>query len=1281
EDGIGQDDDSDEEVDDDAFDNKKSTSSRHARTRCPLPTWLQTAFDARVEESSKRGPDGLPPLYHDQRTFWFPQPATFFQLCSLDISPEAIYPCDMFLWDPECLLPDGIACPNKNCGTRLWRHGVILRPRRVVDLDRTYWIIGYRYRCPKCVRPNTVTFRSWDPQILATLQRPLAAQFPARLSHRSGMSINALNFMRSCFQHGMGAKQFSNSLLVQHLEKYDALQLQYLQTIAILDRTSNALLGDHKFKSFLPFHDRSSDGFHGFVPSSQWLRDMYDAVIEEHQQELNQHTAMLTGDVNAIDHSFKIPKHIAHVDGVQVFTALLTVTNEKGEIRACNLVASKSHSQFELALLQMRESLELYGHDQPRLFYTDNMADKEFLEKCFPSLRHDVVPVEKHAKLDPLTIPPNVQVTVKNSVLAIDDAMRTILDLLPDDDSSPSNPIVIGLDAEWNVETSERGYVTGRGQTAILQVAHGSNIFILQIGPMLAGKQLPLQLKQVLANPMIIKVGRCVTGDLKYLEQACQSTANFDVELTPEQIRYAALDAYASLAIYNTLVVIPVPTPLSDNPEVGTPIILRSGDHTRVLARGVVSPHANNVSYSGIAITPSRCVIEVHDVLVPGALITHGGRNSTKRFLKEFGQPPFHLVCLRSHLRNSVTRSGAMSASHSSYSLPETLPNEELPLTDSDDPRQGSPIEEERNISSHESVRVGDLLHESLSTIPSEPAAREHHIIDPASREMGERILQETGASTWVNHRRSGVVKDAFHIFNMFYISAAHGLLQEFAIALRDAIFIPDQDDKARVIAWGRTQDPPQSWSEILFQRPDWLWRRCKRIIPPPEELYPLVSRVFQGYGPLKDAKTGLPLFNSAAWAVAKNVLELIQKGFVSDPPGIPLYYQLGIDGKTGLPLHRCIRGTNMTEGGVHTHLRSRLPTSGVSIRHMQSCLLDFILRHNMLVGTFNSTGQRYIGHYSIWLTNELQETLCLVQHMLIRPRVMTGWVNGNLYEPTREVAGVLPIPEDVRRKSAMGSYIPGLHAKQRHHFLASMQGTRKPVLPIHNDSEKELFRRLMTGNTGFSDPVSGPRWDVAVEIWNNEADRNEKLTEQLKVYYNGAWKKNANTKQTKAMTALVRLPIKEAVRNPQRSRDAPKVPERTRELHSATKGLLQLELPPQSTSANRAPTPHTSPTPAPVPSSSALMPAPAVLALPAPQPLPSESQFHSAALELARKRARASIPDLPNKRQRKRRTCRKCGDPECPGNQKVSNCRNPCQDCGQMNCRGRNTSKRSKNC
>jgi hypothetical protein len=85
---------------------------------------------------------------------------------------------------------------------------------------------------------------------------------------------------------------------------------------------------------------------------------------------------------------------------------------------------------------------------------------------------------------------------------------------------------------------------------------------------------------------------------------------------------------------------------------------------------------------------------------------------------------------------------------------------------------------------------------------------------------------------------------------------------------------------------------------------------------------------------------------------------------------------------------------------------------------------------------------------------------------MLIDPCLMTGWVNGNLYQETKEVAGILPIPDELRSRSGMGSFMKSLHSKQPNHFLASMQGTRKPVLPIHNPEERELFQKLMSGST-----------------------------------------------------------------------------------------------------------------------------------------------------------------------------------------------------------------------
>jgi len=138
-----------------------------------------------------------------------------------------------------------------------------------------------------------------------------------------------------------------------------------------------------------------------------------------------------------------------------------------------------------------------------------------------------------------------------------------------------------------------------------------------------------------------------------------------------------------------------------------------------------------------------------------------------------------------------------------------------------------------------------------------------------------------------------------------------HALREDFGRALRDVLLVPDQEDRMRISAWGATLNPQLTFEQLLLSRPLWVPRRCRRVIPPPEELYPLIKKLFSVWGSLKDAKTHLPLFNAQNWKTAKQILELIREGFVSDPPGIPLYTVLGLDKKSGnLPIYRCARGT-----------------------------------------------------------------------------------------------------------------------------------------------------------------------------------------------------------------------------------------------------------------------------------------------------------------------------------------------------------------------------------
>jgi hypothetical protein len=109
------------------------------------------------------------------------------------------------------------------------------------------------------------------------------------------------------FQNGLGSKQFSDALRVQHRLRYHKLELQYLQHLSSREGgTLTAWRGAPCYESFPSFDDRSPKGRHGYVPGGEWLRDMYDSYIETHSRSFDQHMALLPAEVCAIDHSHKV---------------------------------------------------------------------------------------------------------------------------------------------------------------------------------------------------------------------------------------------------------------------------------------------------------------------------------------------------------------------------------------------------------------------------------------------------------------------------------------------------------------------------------------------------------------------------------------------------------------------------------------------------------------------------------------------------------------------------------------------------------------------------------------------------------------------------------------------------------------------------------------------------------------------------------------------------------------------------------------------------------------
>ncbi|KAJ7183423.1 hypothetical protein C8R46DRAFT_1307963 [Mycena filopes] len=141
--GLGEE--NDEDGDTDAPPNVPASSAR-----VPFPEWFQTQLTALLadlktdlESTDKQS------RHYKKGNFWIRAPSIWSALKATTLKPSDLFKPDFFLWDPLNILGKNhsVQCPN--CPRRLTRGGIVNRPRRVVDVDSTFWLIGYTYECQK----------------------------------------------------------------------------------------------------------------------------------------------------------------------------------------------------------------------------------------------------------------------------------------------------------------------------------------------------------------------------------------------------------------------------------------------------------------------------------------------------------------------------------------------------------------------------------------------------------------------------------------------------------------------------------------------------------------------------------------------------------------------------------------------------------------------------------------------------------------------------------------------------------------------------------------------------------------------------------------------------------------------------------------------------------------------------------------------------------------------------------------------------------------------------
>ena len=239
--------------------------------------------------------------------------------------------------------------------------------------------------------------------------------------------------------------------------------------------------------------------------------------------------------------------------------------------------------------------------------------------------------------------------------------------------------------------------------------------------------------------------------------------------------------------------------------------------------------------------------------------------------------------------------------------------------------------------------------------------------------------VQSNLATSWntslatSEEKPSSILKDVFYVFHMLHLTKNHGLVAQFSRSLWDILFLPDPENKHNIencLSW---QSQPLTWYQCLWRHPRFIKCHCKHLIPPVELLYPLVAKLFKTYGPLKDAQSGLPLFNADAWRLCRVFSRWSKMNSFLICQIFPFTIVL-VSSRIRASCLLLLVGNQLHWRWCTSPIRCSILINGVSPEHTYTQLKAYQFHHNMLVGTYNMTWQRYHGHFDLWLINELHE-------------------------------------------------------------------------------------------------------------------------------------------------------------------------------------------------------------------------------------------------------------------------------------------------------------------
>lgn len=398
--------------------------------------------------------------------------------------------------------------------------------------------------------------------------------------------------------------------------------------------------------------------------------------------------------------------------------------------------------------------------------------------------------------------------------------------------------------------------------------------------------------------------------------------------------------------------------------------------------------------------------------------------------------------------------------------------------------------------------------------------------LDSMAPDEGDLPLDELPLSSeWKT-----VLGDLFHFMDRAKLPMHHEYKGLFFRSLRAAMFImnsQDVEDVKRVLE----SKENTSWEEKLAYNFDYIARRVRRRVPPANILYQRMKAVYDFFKDKVDSKTEKVLFHTEAKKKFENMLELVKKGFGSDPEGLSLYvpktdkYGKQMIDADGLPLYRSLRGTSNLES-LHQYLTTSFGHTASGPRY-SDCLLTLV-RHffNWRMSLKNRPGFPKLLHYDGRLIDRINN----YYELIFGYPKYKEWMSFNEALPLESPYGIVKVQNPLTSSTPLlQNDRDELKKNTMLHYLARRQQCSLPVLPIRGENEKKLVYQKMKDIVEKNENLDS---DAVIEQltkdWNeNEVSIEKKIYPKLPshfIKYIKQWRKNQSTRDAALASGANRL-------------------------------------------------------------------------------------------------------------------------------------------------------------